>query len=769
MGQIVSSAAKPKRCNLNKLSQLGILAAGEHVLVSYDNSMNAAGQGNFDRYIVGDGRTAATALELRYLDDSTRPYIVEEVNKAVADIQPIEITGDVTNAPDEEDLTSENQGGTDVLKFKDKAYNSALYSGLGRVYLRKNIVTLEGTGKNVLTQAMVNAANTIYHIQYDYDLNGQTITLPAGCVLEFDGGSLSNGTLNNVGNTINALDGFKCNVGSFAEDITFIRTSDYSVTPSSEPSHNVNVLQKALDANISIFIDVDGNLDWRFGGEKDENNNSYVSTYITIENTTKAIILNSPLYIGQQAQIQGLNIMKAVLYFTDGDGFVWNQKVYSGHNYFENLTIASRGHCFNFYNNGNENRPYNVYQSKFTNLRTISLEGDCYYQGAGVRGYGNSYSFSNYFTNIWLATTRYGFNNFIGNTDFIIDGISDLFVPDTFFLNTCPNVIRKLNSSYSATKHFMVFDANWGSYLSKIYCEDCNWETYTQEVFKRTAGQWRFSLQFARCGISYNSEYYTQNGVSLYPIDLGKFDNIILDGFHLGSSMTFNEGYCLMQGDMQDGCALESNIDFYIKTSVYMYPIKKVVNDYHFGYASGKTPIPCLQENARHISLLSNGMLLNDADVINLDNVTLSPLKLHGNYTKLNATANKSVGYIAFDNSVFGTEQTNKFVPTLYYIYNDSNYTITFNTGYGTNIKSLSHDKVIMSPKDLIVVARVGDFNVCIGHVNGSTAYPKNAGTSRPSNSNPFLTQGFCFFDTSIGKPIWWNGTAWVDATGTAV
>jgi hypothetical protein len=195
MGQIIGSAAKPKRCNLNKLSQLGILAAGEHVLVSYDNSMNAAGQGNFDRYIVGDGMTVATALELRYLDDSTRPYIVEEVNKAVADIQPIEITGDVTNAPDEEDLTSENQGGTDVLKFKDKAYNSALYSGLGRVYLRKNIVTLEGTGKNVLTQAMVNTSNTIYHIQYDYDLNEETITLPAGCVLEFDGGSVKNGTL----------------------------------------------------------------------------------------------------------------------------------------------------------------------------------------------------------------------------------------------------------------------------------------------------------------------------------------------------------------------------------------------------------------------------------------------------------------------------------------------------------------------------------------------------------------------------------------------
>ena len=71
MGQIVSSAAKPKRCNLNKLSQLGTPAAGEYILVSSDNSMNAAGQGNFDCYIEGNGRDAATALTLHPLADET--------------------------------------------------------------------------------------------------------------------------------------------------------------------------------------------------------------------------------------------------------------------------------------------------------------------------------------------------------------------------------------------------------------------------------------------------------------------------------------------------------------------------------------------------------------------------------------------------------------------------------------------------------------------------------------------------------------------------
>ena len=82
---------------------------------------------------------------------SEDPYfvdkIMQEVNKAINEHTPIEIHGNVTNAPDEEDLTSVNVGGTDVLKFKDKTYNPLTYNGMGRIILRKNIVT----GVNTLT------------------------------------------------------------------------------------------------------------------------------------------------------------------------------------------------------------------------------------------------------------------------------------------------------------------------------------------------------------------------------------------------------------------------------------------------------------------------------------------------------------------------------------------------------------------------------------------------------------------------------------------
>ena len=99
---------------------------------------------------------------------------------------------------DEEDITDLNG----ELKLKDKAYIPANYSGLGRKILRKNIVN----GVNILTQNMINEANTIYIIQYDFTL-GEDITIPENCILEFDGGSISGEqTIASDGNTI--IDGY---------------------------------------------------------------------------------------------------------------------------------------------------------------------------------------------------------------------------------------------------------------------------------------------------------------------------------------------------------------------------------------------------------------------------------------------------------------------------------------------------------------------------------------------------------------------------------
>ena len=52
---------------------------------------------------------------------------------------------------------------------------------------------------------MVNSPNIIYKIRYDFDLNEGEITIPDGCILEFRGGSLKNGSIKGINTIINVI------------------------------------------------------------------------------------------------------------------------------------------------------------------------------------------------------------------------------------------------------------------------------------------------------------------------------------------------------------------------------------------------------------------------------------------------------------------------------------------------------------------------------------------------------------------------------------
>lgn len=97
------------------------------------------------------------------------------------------INAKLEGLPDAENLAFE--GGKIVLA--NKTYRPESHSGLGRVYLKRNILS----GKNVLTQTLMSAPNTRYIIQYDYDLDGKTIVVPHNSVLVFAGGSFKNGAI----------------------------------------------------------------------------------------------------------------------------------------------------------------------------------------------------------------------------------------------------------------------------------------------------------------------------------------------------------------------------------------------------------------------------------------------------------------------------------------------------------------------------------------------------------------------------------------------
>lgn len=150
----------------------------------------------------------------------------------------------LTNSPvNTEDITRDNQS---RLQLADRAYNPASFSGKGYKILRQNILN----GTNVLAQSMILSANTVYEIRYDYDLQGQEVTIPEGCILKFNGGSLSNGTI--IGDNTELKDqlyNLKVTIKGTFKNIK----ADDVITNNEDISASVNMLSSLFkDSNIGL-------------------------------------------------------------------------------------------------------------------------------------------------------------------------------------------------------------------------------------------------------------------------------------------------------------------------------------------------------------------------------------------------------------------------------------------------------------------------------------------------------------------------------------
>jgi hypothetical protein len=58
-----------------------------------------------------------------------------------------------------------------------------------------------------------------------------------------------------------------------------------------------------------------------------------------------------------------------------------------------------------------------------------------------------------------------------------------------------------------------------------------------------------------------------------------------------------------------------------------------------------------------------------------------------------------------------------------------------------------------------------------VDNISQAVVIPSSGITAnRPVNTgSPKLPTGLFYFDTTLGLPIWWNGTNWVNASGTVV
>ena len=409
---------------------------------------------------------------------------------------------------DEEDITEQN--GT--LQLANKTYNKQSFSGLGRVYLRKNIVD----EKNILTQNLISKPNTIYIIQYNYDLNGAKITIPENCVLDFQGGSLRNGsiTFNNtkVKGYRNIFNNISIN-GYIDGDIYFDWFTPYKVEDIPQ-STNIDINDNILN-NIINYLYLNAN-------RTNQRNNIIFGKGIYPFNNQ--INIQNGLYgIG----FYGKGMANTALIFPNSYGFRGITGGDIGDCMFKDFWIEANGAPFSFYvnpDNPNADRFNALHDSEFINLGIYSRGNSDFVFGANMSWSG--FLYHNKFDNIGIQgqTGQYLFHC-VSSLGTVFSNIYDLYrdfkgknftnASETILFGNCDGVfIRDSNFTYNRMKQIFYYTdtVSGGNVSNWFYAQNCNFEDFTDTLIKVEGNNSSISIEFENC--SFVTRGYVENDIS---------------------------------------------------------------------------------------------------------------------------------------------------------------------------------------------------------------------------------------------------------------
>ena len=174
---------------------------------------------------------------------------------------------------DGEDLVTDGN----VLRLKNRPNTD----GMGYVILRKEKTF----------QEQVTKANTIYEIRYEFDLGGAEVTIPEGCMLKFEGGSLRNGKIrSSISSTISS--GSKCLDNVFIEGfnrVIYAKWYGDDLGKIFPYVHNCELHLDSVTYNVARDILVG------------------IGTRIIGHNST--IISNAHIYLGWRVKVEGVHFI----------------------------------------------------------------------------------------------------------------------------------------------------------------------------------------------------------------------------------------------------------------------------------------------------------------------------------------------------------------------------------------------------------------------------------------------------------------------------
>jgi len=715
---------------------------------------------------------------------------IEDFKSAITDqvnnYHPIVIEGDVTNAADEEDLTSENG----LLKIKNR---SAL-NGMGYVILRR--------GSSFASQ--VTLPNTIYEVRYNFDLNGAEVTIPANCVLQFTGGSVSNGTLDLNDCKIQADTAIFSNI-SLADNCVFTQdikpewfgAKGNGVTDSTSAWASAIAFAKKIKLEGAAFRN-------QFGqGVRivaDKHNRYLLSSNLTIDARISIVGGFTFLYNGSKTPYLGVINLEGDIYYQEysfsienvsswkrdfSDGIMTcgislgnpNATTSLGINILKDINVSGFYNAIQLYGDAISGTDY-VYQHTFNNISSTYCV-NCFY----IHSEGGSWHNSNTFRGITLNVPSSGWT-----------------LPTAPF----PCVVFYFYSDGNYTPNSLTFE--------NVYLEGYRGGTYYSLLFKIQSSTntsadpsgWQFrSIRVENTNTELHAECdclaFSNTAVDMlyhnkkFKVQLKETTISEGDGTLIYNGIAFSErpAYEAMHKLVVDGNSIIRNGyngSKYIQTD-NRYPLTKLtsteikavtetssLSNFNGYYCCAIKIAPqqeiyiCRSETFVILFTLFNEneqrVLFGEQTDLLISTRALRVIPYSG---KDYVGPNDSKGYGLY---VFTNNSANT-----YYLVPQINGNFEIKSNKNIELKEFDVPAKVNSNYPTIKTVGQNFYNTSSNTStwwNGSKwicADGFEAGLYRrgDTSSRPTLTTtdaGFQYFDTDLGKPIYWTGAKWVDATG---
>lgn len=471
--------------------------------------------------------------------------------------------------------------------------------------------------------------------------------------------------------------------------------------------------------------------------------------------------------------IRGVDRNKTSLLFPNSKGIVYGFAGYYANILFKDFSITSDDICIDYKGDG-VTYPNNVFQSEYSRLNLKSTNGIACIHAGDNRGIGSDQLiFEFIYTEIQVAC-EFG-AGFFGITGLGIkfrscrDGYKIKYV-----FQNCSGEFLDINTSFAGAEYFLYWDEKSPMLFSaKLYMRNCNMEDMTKGGIRIDNPNVSFDIDVKNATVTYASTAKLSLPLETHPIYLsyithyrGTFD------YGLG-----DRSWSDMFGSLTESCVSYSNLQSaevsYITdgNSMYCRNTRSIVKSNPYKTRA----MPSLFEHkfgTRHLTKYEEVIsdFFHGYIIPVTKNITItesSSYDLHYQYEGfniLNVSNNYSSSYKI--RTIINNLPGQTCIGNLLVVHNSGTHDIILEHNYAMagKIFLLGSSNYVLKPNKFIVLVRhyaKGSgllwYQLPIGTISNS-----GSTINRPEDAY----RSFNYFDTTIGKPIWWTGTKWVDATG---